>query len=337
MSDEEVELSGGGSDAIYHGAAGEEIEFRSAPPEFDPKAASDEELDRYGYPPRPSIAEPEAREVWEETVGESTDSAAPGGCMGASEPEFAPVSGSGPTIRYSEAFAGWITEDVNGPANQWRGAVAKYHVPKLRKTCPPQNSALVSWVGLGGSTINSPFFQAGTNEPFGIGKSEIAAFTEFFRGGSELGTKASEQPNFHDLNLKAGDPVFAVALWKPGPEKALMYVQNLRNGEKISAEPHGKESVFYDGRKLQFVTAERPILGRSERYEQQDFGTLGFSGAAGFVSGKGVKSIGALDHRVRLEMQKTKNNQLTGNLMVSTSSISSSGFGFRSFWHHCHP
>jgi hypothetical protein len=116
-----------------------------------------------------------------------------------------------------------------------------------------------------------------------------------------------------------------------------MYVQNLRTGKKISPEPHGKESVLFDGRKLQYITAERPIFKNGTRYQQQNFGSFGFTNVAGLVSGEGAKVLGALSHRVKLEMQKSEANKPVGNLMVSTSRVSSSGLGFQAGWHHCHP
>lgn len=337
--DEEVELSGGGVDAIYHGSEGEKIEFRSAPPGFNPKKATAEELDRYGYPPRPPATEPALREVWDETVGEATGSAEPGGCMGVSETEFDSASagaGPSPTIRYSEGFAGWTAEDPSGPAKQWQGAVSSYNVPKLRKTCSPY-AALVSWVGVGGSTVSSPFFQAGTNEPYAIAEgSEVAAFTEFFRGGPGKGTRPEEQPNYHNLDLGSGDPVYVAAEWKPGREAAYMFVQNRVTKQKLSVEVHGKEGDLYDGRRLQYITAERPEVNH-RRFEQQDFGTFGFKGVGGILSGGKMEPLGALEHRVKIVMQRAKNNHPNGQLMVSTSPISKSGTTFQASWHHCHP
>jgi hypothetical protein len=336
--DEVKELSGGGSNAIFHGSDEETIEYRSAPSGFDPKTASDEDLDLYGYPPRPAMTDPASRQVWEETVGETTGSAEPGGCMGVSAPDFATASGSGSTsIRYSESHAGWSTEDLSGPANQWRGAASIYTVPKLRDTCTGQPAAHLSYVGVGGSQEASPFFQAGTNQPYGISKnSTVAAFTEFFRGGSGKGTRRSEQPRFENLNIQPGDGVFVVALWKPGPEKILLFVQNLRTNKYISSEQAGKEGVLFDGRKLEYTTAERPLL-YGGRFQQQDFGTFGFRGAVAWVSGNGVKALGALGHRQRMEMQRSKGGHPVDKLMVSTSRISSDGLGFQAKWHNCHP
>jgi hypothetical protein len=258
--------------------------------------------------------------------------------MGVGEPDFAAPMNSGPTVRYEEGFAGWLTEDATGPANQWRGAVAKYRVPKLRNTCPADTSTLVSWVGIGAGEESSPFFQVGTNQPYGISKnSNIAAFTEFFRGGANKGTRLSEQPVHYDLDLRPGDAVFLAAMWKPGPEKAFMYIQNLRTNTKISIEPHGKESALYDGRRLHYIIAERPFLDGKQRSNQQDFGTLGVTGAAAFVSGKGPQALGAQGHRVRLEMQRAKGGHPVGQQMVSTSHISGNGLGFQGSWRHCHP
>jgi hypothetical protein len=40
------------------------------PPDFDPLSATPEELDKYGYPPKPT--DPEALEVWSEEVSAPT-------------------------------------------------------------------------------------------------------------------------------------------------------------------------------------------------------------------------------------------------------------------------
>ncbi|HKO39050.1 MAG TPA: G1 family glutamic endopeptidase, partial [Solirubrobacterales bacterium] len=336
--DEVQELAGGGSNAVFIGSEGEKFEYRSAPSGFDPKKASNEELELYGYPPKPSTMEAAARAVWEETVGESTGSAEPGGCMGVSAPDFATASGSGSsTVRYSESHAGWSVEDLKGPSNQWRGAGAIYKVPKLRQTCTGAPAAHVAYVGVGGSTESSAFFQAGTNQPYAISKnSEVAAFTEFFRAGSGKGTRRSEQPKFENLNINPGDVIFVIALWKFGPEKAWMYVQNKSTGKKISVEQPGKESALFDGRRLEYTTAERPRL-EGGRFQAQNFGEFKFRGAVSWVTGKGIESLGGQEHRVRRHMQRWNGNRPVGQRMVATSRISSNGQEFHATWNNCHP
>jgi hypothetical protein len=56
----------------------------------------------------------------------------------------------------------------HGPANQWRGAYAIYSQPELTNQCAGQHASLATWTGVGGVIQHDPFFQAGTNEPFGF-------------------------------------------------------------------------------------------------------------------------------------------------------------------------
>lgn len=330
-ADEVEELPGGGKNYIYYGSDGELIEYPIPPTGFDPKTATAEELELYGYPPRPGALESEALEAWNETVGEAMGSAKPGGCMEVGGPDYEPEpnSESAPTTEYRPTFAGWTTQDPTGPKNEWRGASAAYVQPELGTTCPGA-AVLSAFVGVEGPS--GAFFQAGTNAPNGFvhdPNHDVAAFTEFFRAGDP--GLPSERPIHQNLLISPGDPIFAESLWLPEKEAMLNFVEDLETKETTHHRVRKVKGTVYDGRELDFK------IERQSSYELQNFGSLRFYDAFGAVTGEGWRPLGALEHRRRLEMQQFTAGSPTGNLMASTGNVSANGKSFLLSWHHCHP
>ena len=340
--DETESLSGGGNAAIYHGFEGEEIRFPSAPSGFNPKVASAEELALYGYPSKPPSSEAAALEAWEETVGEASQTAEPGGCMqaGVSQPIFATqasISGLDGTL-YNEINSGYVARDGSGPRNHWRGAISIYHQPELGNICRGLSAAVATWAGVGGVTEHDAFFQAGTNEPFGYSpKIQASAFTEYFLEGHEFGhAKKNERPMHVNLKIVPGDNIVAAAEWKPAKNAVLMTVINTGTAknpkhEIDSVEVVGAESKLYDGREVWFNAAERAANSL------QSFKPLKLRGNAGLVSGEGWKGLSHLEHLHRQVMQANNNKgEQVGQIMASPSPILSDGLSFNENWRHCH-
>jgi Concanavalin A-like lectin/glucanases superfamily len=341
--DETQSLPGGGTVAIYHGFEGEEIRFPSAPSEFNPKAASEEELETYGFPAKPPVSESAALEAWEETVGEVKESAAVGGCMEASPSQRlffssqASISGSGGPL-YNGINSGYVARDPSGPSNQWRGAFTTYHQPELTNICRGVNASLATWTGVGGLTEHDPFFQAGTNEPWKYSaKIKTSAFTEYFVNGHDYAhPKKNELPMHINLRIAPGDRIAAFAEWKPAKNVISMGVIN--NGTKKApkheidaVEVAGAESKLYDGREIWFNAAERPTPSL------QSFNPLTLTDA-GLVSGKGWQGLSSLQHLHRQIMQAANTKeQLIGQIMATPGPIRSDGVSFTETWRHCHP
>ena len=307
------------------------MEFPSPPPYFNPTVASDEELDLYGFPPRPPTGEPERRIEWEETVGTESSVVDPGGCMSVNTSPFLDASASKASAGLLSNLAGWITNGSSGPKGQWRGASAEFRQPDLKSTCSGK-AAVVSWVGVTGPT--EAFFQAGTNAPYEIAPGyPAAAFTEFFR--AEHGVRAlrkDEEPVFTNLKIEPNDPIFAEVFWKAGAEEMIMYVKNMRSGKAVHVrmKKKGQENVFFDGRSAQYLI-ERPI-----GFELQNFGSIAFKRVKAFVTGEGWRTLGALKQRQRIQMQDTKNGHAVGRLMASTGGVYGGGKSFSESWRACH-
>jgi hypothetical protein len=341
--DEVKPLPGGGTVAIYHGFEGEEIRFPSAPAGFNPKTASEEQLENYGFPPKPPASESAALKSWEETVGEVNQTAAAGGCMevGDNQPEFAAqasASGGGEPL-YNGINSGYVALDPNGSATQWRGAYTGYTQPELTNQCAGEHASLATWTGVGGVGEHDPFFQAGTNEPYGYSsKIQAAAFTEYFVNGHTFGeTKPNERPMHVNLRIAPGDRIQSFSLWNPKSHFILMGVINrgtVKNPkhEIDPVEIPGAESRLYDGRKIWFNAAERPTASL------QSFNPLTLRENLGLVTGNGWAGLSHLEHLRRQVMQETNSKgEQFGQIMASPGPILADGLSFTETWKKCHP
>src|SRR4051794_28914919 len=134
---------------------------------FDPLIASAEELEEYGFPPRPT--DPEALAAWEADMSHygSVSSGAEGLCETELETETTPEGtaetgeGEGEEAKFWNLlnWAGYAAVDRPHPS-RWVAMEGSYTQPKSHPdSC--RTSDEVSWIGLGGYE-SSPLIQTGT-------------------------------------------------------------------------------------------------------------------------------------------------------------------------------
>jgi hypothetical protein len=331
--DEVHSLKGGGTESIYFGGEGTKMRFIAPPEGFRPIAAADEELELYGYPPRPPATEAEAREEWEETWGQATSTSSAGGCMMANAPGFEPGSGVGTAT--SPRWSGYYAFDPEGPENHWRAARTQFVQPELQNTCPAP-ADVSSWLGIGG-TQGKGFFQAGTTAPFGYPHInpvyEVGAFTEYFRAGEEGKHQKTEKAFHYNLKIEPGDEIFIVVEWKPSLKEIYMRVLDLNTHKSTPGtyiDPHFGR--VFDGQSVEYIPAEVPLGTNLQNFEQ-----IVFSRNETLVSGEGWQRLGEQSPLYKLSLQRqNKKEEPVGQILAHPGELLKPGSGFIEHWDHCH-
>ncbi|QNI33245.1 hypothetical protein H7849_04575 [Alloacidobacterium dinghuense] len=144
----------------------------AAPPkDFDPLTASDQDLEYYGFPPRPNeIAAPKAFATWQRAMAASTTRITPvleisKTLANPSTVKAAPPSGSSGPVT-STSWAGYVNKNgaTTYGSSSFYFAIADYDVPNVRQaTCDGGWDYAVTSVGLDGWG-SSDVLQAGTEE-----------------------------------------------------------------------------------------------------------------------------------------------------------------------------
>jgi hypothetical protein len=237
------ELGDGGR--IYSYRLGEQIvEYPVPPKSFDPRTASAQALERYGFPRRPT--DPAARAQWDKVFGNDAQPAAPGGCVSnefAEGPEEVAGGGSGEEIFASEDkntlnWAGF-EDAAQGHPSHFGAVTGEYPQPTYHSTsCAEPHE--VSWTGLGGD-FSTNLMQDGT----GLG-SEYYAWYEILPNPL---VKVS-------LTVKAGDLIQDYVTYSGGTVDFWVYNHSR---ETYSHTTIGGVSGSYNGSSAEYVD-ERPIV-----------------------------------------------------------------------------
>ncbi|MGL6236691.1 MAG: G1 family glutamic endopeptidase [Segniliparus sp.] len=131
--------------------------FGVPPSGFDPAAASDQELMRYGFPRRP--AQPQQRERYEQLLaGLGRDLTVVTARVACHAEGFA---GRDSTLRFTDnaAWCGAIVEPPRGDSFDW--VFGEWVVPHVGVPTDDQTYHCASWVGIGGFHPNSDLCQSG--------------------------------------------------------------------------------------------------------------------------------------------------------------------------------
>jgi hypothetical protein len=207
------ELPDGGKVYIEH--HGELTIKTPIPPKgFDPKTATDAELSRYYFPPKPT--DPVELEAWNRTFGNLKAPAPPGRCERPvhnqpRESSANPLSTSGEGLtpsRGNENFL-WGGYSAIAPEHPHHfGAVTGEYNQPSGHASECSNDYVASWTGLGGYYKEEPFLQSGTE----IGPyNEYSAWWEYY-GQHEYEEYAGE----FEFPVRSGDRIQDYASHRPG-------------------------------------------------------------------------------------------------------------------------
>jgi Peptidase A4 family len=229
------ELSDGGK--IYSYEVGDQtVEYPVPPESFDARTATDEQLERYNFPPRPS--DPAALAEWDKTFGNDAKPVPPGGCVSDefAEEEFASED---------EVTLNWagFENPAQGHPSHFGAVTGEYGQPAYHSTsCAEPHE--VSWTGLGGD-FSSNLIQDGT----GMTASEYFAWYEILP--SPL-VRVS-------LTVKSGDLIQDYVTYSGGTIDFWVYNHSR---ETYSHTTFTGMSGSYNGSSAEYID-ERPSVGGS--------------------------------------------------------------------------
>ena len=232
-----------------------------APPEgFDPLQASDGDLAKYGFPPRPDInADPKAYASW-------------GKAMRASKRRIVPQLAMSDLYHGQKRNGAPITESTGTTLN-WSGAVAlsgatsynssstfyfvygEYVVPLAEQAfgaCTYSWDYSASWVGIDGEGTQD-VLQAGTDSNAACFNYEEASYWAWVEWAPRAETIITNFP------VTAGDDMF-VEVWHTSPTQGYAYLVNLNTNQWADLGITAPSGTSLTGASAEWVV-ERPTVG----------------------------------------------------------------------------
>jgi hypothetical protein len=302
-------LPGGGFAVSYALGDGTTVSVPHPPSEFDPLTASQESLEEYGLPPRPS-SPGAARTEWEEemsTLGEQSDQL----CVTSTENLSEPDSGS-PLLPEAEEETS-EEEGEKGQAPAWSGFVSAYfkNPEKFRAVegtfvqpttfsgnC--SNAKVSSWVGIGGYNGAKGLMQAGvTVEP----DDEIYPWYEWLHGDDPKNIPPEPITQLKGV-VEPHHVVHVRVSYNTTTHKAFFFENDL-TAEKpgwMIVRPFNEK--WYNGKTAEWVNERGSV--NNHPIDLKRFSPVAWSGARAEESDGTLKALGQLD-RTRLSMKVGSN------------------------------
>lgn len=198
------------------------------PPSFDPITASDDDLESYGLPPRPSNRD--AAAVWSADMENWKRNPDPGLCA---------------TDYRAVQSGNWAGYFADGSAGSYHAVQGDYRQPSsLSTTCA--NSTLASWTGLGGYD-SEKLIQAGT--AYLLGSTTAVAWYEYL-GPNGQGIPLTVMAG---VTISPGDRIHTYEVIQTSTGQTTFYVANLTNGTSKSVIKTLSVSTYYDGSTAEFI------------------------------------------------------------------------------------
>lgn len=305
----------GGSTYTYrYGDEGETYTIGQPPPGFRPEKASDEELARYSFPPRPEDVggegwTEESLRAWEDLVSGYKEAAPPIACEGPS----APYSTNEAPIDYAligKAWSGHMHEPQLFSEDRAVAAMGKFYQPSGNAYASCKSHALVAnWMGLGG--WNEPrLIQAGT------GTATNDTHTAWWEAIAPSGALPPQY--YPGLVFGAGSYMGIYAGYNRSQLKAYFYLSNESTGQVIPVTA-GLGEKYYDGTSAEAIT-ERPGNGSGGHYPLLNFNMETFWNVTYQTASNEVRPIGIGPSHSQIWM--TNNGTSSGTLLAQPGPLS---------------
>ncbi len=254
----------GGKDYIFY-IEGTENHYLVPPIGFTPLTASDEDLSRYGFPPRPDGSDVDSLNAWEELMANYVETP---------EPEL--VATVAPVESMEQEISALRTTEVQ--MTNWSGYVADLGASSTNFYTQVQmdytHPAIIStsgrcvnsyWVGLGG--INKPrLVQAGTATWVDNATTTHGAWYEYIGrdGGSSIGMKLLSLP------IRPGDNIHVYISFQAANNIFSYYIANNTTGQSAASTVNLSAATQFDG-----LSAEWIVERCSENRVNQNLGNYG--------------------------------------------------------------
>lgn len=243
----------------------------TAPASFHPLTATNAELQKYGFPLRPTA--PGQLRMWQKAMAHWKSSPRPTVTVTdiynrmlfshsvAHTPSQRIVNGT----TESSNWSGYYTDSSY---NRWDAAQGSFIQPTDYSSSP--NKYESGWVGLGG--VNSgALIQDGTQMNAG----QYGAWYEYLGNGGA----GVPEINFNSITVNPGDQIYTFVSYDPNNGQAYFYVEDETNGTSQSATVD-LGSDYYDGTTAEWIN-ERPEIG-SSLSQLADYGTQTWTGAQAY-------------------------------------------------------
>ena len=240
------QLPGGGT--IYSERQdGLTIETPVPPRSFNPATATQAELARYYFPPRPSGVR--ELESWDQTFGSLKAPAPPGGCPRSVHNDLNEQPSAAISLGESTVPMGEAIHSIDEDSSNWAGFVAvakghpthfgavsgEYSQPKgYSSEC--SNDHVASWTGLGGNWDDQPLIQSGT---------EIGSSNNYLAWWEYLNSSGDHGENF-ELQIHPGDQIQDYSTYRPsgGPANTAQGLASGTSPSVAALSGGGYEAVF---------------------------------------------------------------------------------------------
>jgi hypothetical protein len=320
------------------------------PADFDPHTASDSELHRYGFPPRP--ASPSARHRWDLMYPKKNiHYIVPAMCQARSPLTHQPhrtggISAASPLVGLppADTWSGGIAQQAAGKPGYTFSDV-RWTEPSFSASCP-ERSAYSIWSGLGGNNTDTRstwgLLQAGVSNQGGIGPNDDYGWWEVLNQNPAKSLGEQIITTFH---VSAGDQVQAVTYYNRPDRSVSFQLYNLTTNQLVTLGPWrtiedqngtiaGSADEYYDGTSGEMIV-ERPLhSGSPVDLRKPSAGYSKFLDSALGNDDNGDPYPGyQFPNWRRLDMQAKKTNDLLTS--VSGFPTKAGDQGWTNTWYSC--
>jgi hypothetical protein len=226
----------------------------SLPRGFNPVTASEDELDRYGYPPRPDAdSTPDAYAEWLRAVTLAKTWVAPTGVL---RTDHVNARARFDSNQQSTNWSGMVDKGATG---QFTKALGKWHVPAVITDAAHSPAYSSLWVGLDGYTSNDLVQDGTESDAVDVIGWLVTSYFVWIEYVPDQGM--TELPNF-DVN--PGDEVYmSVKTCRNGRNQLMgcYFLDNLTLGERTTAVERPANAKF-TGNNAEWILERPTIIGQ---------------------------------------------------------------------------
>lgn len=321
-----TEFSDGGKDYVYiiDGMANHAL---VPPDDFDPLTASDEMLDRYCFPPRPTTRNFDEYNMWVAQMSTYKGAESPNLSV-----KIEPVAPDdfldyqnetrATSIKYTSNWSGYVA-NLGASSTSWYSQVqGDYTHPTISATSGTCVNSY--WIGLGGYN-SGKLVQAGTST---IGSSSHSAWYEYLSDDPTGQTVAMQV--ITGLTINPGDSIHLYISFEKANNKFTYYVANNTTGRGSSGYVENLSAAKqFDGTTAEWVV-ERCMSGTGSLYHLGNYGTCTFTNCK-LTNNSSSTWLDASTQSTLYRVHMTSTGASTGT-RLSTAGTMSSNNSFSCTW-----
>jgi Peptidase A4 family len=230
--------------------------YTGAPPSFDPTAASDVDLQTYGYPRRPDAADKKAFALWRRAIATTRVT-----------PELVPnperfhrpnqqLAATSSTVRNTTktSSGNWSGYSLVGGSPTFDEVVGLWIVPNIGTQSESFTGYSSMWVGIDGNCTCNDLIQDGTEQDWVKGKAKYDAWIEFIPEPEVLVKNFPIQP---------GDVISAYSEvgTKNGVVTGFYFIANFSTNQSVSASLAMPAGDTFSGKSAEWIFERTEVNG----------------------------------------------------------------------------